>query len=327
MASAKKEESKTEVLVTKSNKMVEACYRLDLVELRIIMMAIHIGRTNDLLCGGPDRNLCDPIQIEASLFTEHFPMGEQVVYEQIRKGVKALLRKYISVIEPINGVDCPVDIPWFSRAGYMKNKATIEIEFNRHVLPYISRLSSEFTEYRLEKMGKLTSAHAVRIYEMLSQYLKLGKREIEVDWLREKLMIQNEYLDIVDLRKRIIEPSVKQINEHTDLTVSYVQRKRGHKIHSFIFTIEMKGEHKRPEKLPPIDDDFIAEYARPGENVVQARERLRQERLATHGKKTIKQEVRKVEQTDLQFEKNTSAASEGIAAAKALLASKKNPAS
>jgi plasmid replication initiation protein len=280
MVATKKVLSKATPLITKSNKLVEACYRLDLVELRIIMAAIHIGRVNDCLVSGPERDLCKPIQIKASLFTEHFPMGERVVYEQIRKGVKSLLRKPLSAIEPINGRECPVDIPWFSRAVYLKHEAAIEVEFNHHVLPYIARVNSEFTEYRLEKIGRLSSAHAVRIYELLSQYLSIGKRDVEVDWLKSTLMIEHEYPVIADLRKRVIDPSVRQINDLTDLQVSYVQKKKGHKIVSFLFSIEMKADHMPKPKLPAISDAYIAEHARPGENVVEAGSRLRAERAA-----------------------------------------------
>ncbi len=280
MAVPKKSDlKKSEVLVAKSNKLVEAAYRLDLVELRIIMMAIHIGRVNDLLASGEDRDLCAPIRIEASLFTHHFPMGENAVYEQIKGGVKSLLRKPLSAIEAINGKPCPVDIPWFAKAAYMKKEAAIEIEFNRHILPYISRLSSEFTEYRLEKIGRLTSAHAVRMYEMLAQYLSLGKREIEIDWLKKTLMIEKEYPEIYDLKKRVIEPSVKQINELTDLNVNYVQKKRGRVITSLLFTIEMKASHQPKPRLPLVTDAYIAEHALPGETMIEAGTRLRAKRV------------------------------------------------
>lgn len=270
----------TEVLVTKSNQLVEACYRLDLVELRIIMMAIHIGRTNDLLTGGPDRVLCDPIRIDASLFTQHFPMHEESIYKQLKAGVKSLLRKPLSTVEPINGRPCPVDIPWFSKAAYIASEAAIEVEFNHHVLPYISRLSSEFTEYRLAKIGRLSSAHAVRVYEMLAQYLNLGKREIDLDRLRKTLMIEGEYKVVADLRKRVIDPAVKQINDSTDLQVSYVQKKRGHVITSFLFTIQMKDADKPKTKLPKIDEAMIAATARPGETHDDAYHRIRDERAA-----------------------------------------------
>lgn len=280
LAAKNSDVKKTEVLVTKSNRLVEAAYRLDLVELRIIMMAIHIGRVDDLLASGETRDVCAPIRIQASLFTQYFPMGDHVVYEQLRKGVKSLLRKPLSAIEPINGKPYPVDIPWFARAAYMKNEAAIEIEFNRHILPYISRLSSEFTEYRLEKIGRLTSAHAVRMYELLAQYLSLGKRDIEIDWLKKTLMIEGEYQVVADLRKRVIDPSVKQINELTDLNVSYVQKKRGRVITSFFFTIEMKADHRPKPRLPAVTDAHIAEHARPGETAIAAGTRLRAERVA-----------------------------------------------
>lgn len=301
MATKKAKSAASEVVVTKSNHLVEACYRLDLVELRVIALAIHIGRTNDLLCDGPDRDLCAPIRIEASRFTHHFPMGEHVVYQQIRDAVKKLVRKPLSAIEPINGVPCPVDIPWFSKATYIAQDAAIEVKFNSEVLPYISRLENEFTEYRIEKIGRLTSAHAVRLYEMLAQYLSLGKRDIDVDWLKKTLMIEKEYPDIYDLKKRVIDPSVKQINELTDLDVSYVQRKRGRVVSSFFFTIQMKDADKPKRRARPIDEAMIAAAARPGETHDDAYHRIRAERAAAK-KKTPRKAPVPLEEAPVQME-------------------------
>lgn len=283
MATSKINQAKavvTSAVVSKSNKLVEACYRLDLVELRVLMMAIYLGRVNDLLAAGPGHDVCAPIRIEASLFTEHFPMGEQAVFAQLQKATKALNRKPLSAIEAIRGVDCPVDIPWFTKSVYLKHEAAIEVEINRHVLPYITQLETEFTTVRLERMGRLTSVYAVRLYEMLHQYLSLGKRDIDLTWFKQRLQIENEYPDIYDLKKRVIDPAVKQINELTDLDVSYVQKKRGRVITSFFFTIRMKDADKPKSKLPSVDEPLIAKMARPGETRGETYHRIRAERAA-----------------------------------------------
>lgn len=265
-------------LVTKSNRLIEACYRLDLTELRIIMMAIHIGRVDDLLCAGQDRDLCAPIRIKAALFTEHFPMHEHMIYKQLREGVKSLVRKPLVTIETIRGDKCEVDIPWFSKAAYLPKEGAIEVEFNRHVLPYISRLTGEFTEYRIEKIGRLSSAHAVRLYEILVQYLSLGKRDIEIDWFKKTLLIEHEYPAVYDLKKRVIDPAVKQINDLTDLAVRYVQKKRGRVVTSFLFTVKMKSDRKLPTQLSRIDEALITQMARPGESRDETYQRIRSER-------------------------------------------------
>lgn len=267
-----------EPVVVKSNKLIEACYRLDLVQLRIIMMSVMVSRELDVLTHGPDRDQCKPFKIEARRFMEFYPMEEGSVYGQIRDAVKSINRKPITYIEMIGGKECPAEIPWFTKSVYIAHEGAIQLQFNEHVIPYISRLESQFTEYRLAKIGRLTSTHAIRLYEILFQYLAAGRRDIDIAWLKKTLMIEGEYKLVAELKRRVIDPAVKQINEFTDLNVSYEPKKKGRTIVSFMFTIKMKPEHKPKEKQKPIDNAFVEKHARPGEKRGQAFGRLINER-------------------------------------------------
>ena len=85
---------------------------------------------------------------------------------------------------------------WISTASYIDGDGEIQIIFAPLMIPYITRLESEFTTYRLEKIGHLSSVHAVRLYELLLQYLGLGRREFEILRLKETLGMEGEYPDI-----------------------------------------------------------------------------------------------------------------------------------
>ena len=111
----------------------------------------------------------------------------------------------------------------------------IQIIFAPRVIPFVTRLDKEFTSYRLEKIGKLSSVYAVRMYELLVQFISLGKREFEIAKLRETLALGSEYSATIDFKRYVLDTSVKQINEHTDITTSYTQRKTGRTITHFIF--------------------------------------------------------------------------------------------
>ena len=43
-----------------------------------------------------------------------------------------------------------------------------------------------------------------------------------------------------DLKKRVLEPALEQINEHTDITASYEQHKKGRVITGFSFKFKQK---------------------------------------------------------------------------------------
>lgn len=269
-----------DLVVVKSNKLVEACYRLDLIQLRVIMLAVVIARELDVLRTGPDHGECKPFTIDVKRFRDFYPMEEGSAYGQIKEAVKAINRKPITYIEDMDGEPCPAEIHWFSKAVYNAKKGSIQLEFSKYVIPYITRLESQFTEYRLAKIGMLTSAHAVRLYELLFQYLKAGRREVKIEWLKKTLMLEGEYSDIYDLKKRVVDPSVKQINELTDLEIGYVNVKAGREIVALAFTIKMKDMDKPKTKAWPIDKTMIAAAAKPGETHDDAYNRIRADRVA-----------------------------------------------
>ena len=123
---------------------------------------------------------------------------------------------------------------------YIENEGRISLRFNKDMLPYLTELSTQFTKYRLKAVAKMDSAYAVRLYELLAQWQGIGKREVSVDWLRDTFQLGDRYPDIKDLKKWVIEPAVAQINEHSDLTASYIQRKTGREVTHLVFTFAPK---------------------------------------------------------------------------------------
>ena len=53
-----------------------------------------------------------------------------------------------------------------------------------------------------------------------------------------------EYKAMNDFKKRVLDLAVNEINEKTDLTVSYTQEKRGRTITGFKFTVRTKDKPK-----------------------------------------------------------------------------------
>jgi hypothetical protein len=53
-------------------------------------------------------------------------------------------------------------------------------------------------------------------------------------------VLDSEYQRMYDLKKYVLEPSLKQINEHTDITATYEQHKKGRVITGFSFKFKQK---------------------------------------------------------------------------------------
>jgi plasmid replication initiation protein len=57
-------------------------------------------------------------------------------------------------------------------------------------------------------------------------------------------LVVNEYKAMCDLKKRVLDLAIKQINEHTDITASYEQHKQGRVIVGFSFKFKQKPQSK-----------------------------------------------------------------------------------
>ncbi|HAL9344339.1 TPA: replication initiation protein, partial [Escherichia coli] len=97
--------------------------------------------------------------------------------------------------------------------------------------------------------------------ELLIAWRTTGKvPELELSEFRNRLGIaSNEYTAMNNFKSRVLEPSIKQINEHTDITVTYEQHKKGRTITGFSFRFKQKQQAKKIEtnRDPNTPDFFI----------------------------------------------------------------------
>ena len=241
-------------LVVKSNRLVEASYRLSLNEQRIILYAIARCREEQK---GLFPNL--PLTITAELFMKQFPaVSKQHVYDQLKEAMDNLYDRSVTYydIDPETGFERVNKTRWISRASYIDGAGRVQVIFTQDVIDHITRLEAEFTSYQLEKVGNMTSAYAVRIYEMLAQYREIGKRTLNLAWLREALQVEpNEYKLTADFKKWVLDSAVEQINKHSDIEVSYKPLKTGRAITDFAFKIKEKDGKPR-RQTPPTDQAY-----------------------------------------------------------------------
>ena len=272
--SNKKEFSVKKELVVKSNRLIEASYRLSLVEQQIVMFAICRSREEERGLS-PDTH----VTIRAAEFAAQFGTNEANVYKQLRDAMTSLFSREVRIrdTDPKTGKPRVIDTRWISDKAYIDGEGEIQITFAPRMIPFITRLEPEFTKYRLDKIGNMTSTHAIRLYELLVQYLTVGKREIEISWLKEILQLENEYPRLFDFKKWVIDVAVTQINEHSNIYVSYTQCKTGRAVTHLIFEIKAKEQIKKlmlVAKTPVISARGSDARANPGESQTEFNRRM-----------------------------------------------------
>lgn len=129
-------------------------------------------------------------------------------------------------------------------AVYLTGTRIIEIELTRLVLPHLFDLKDNFTSYGLAAAVRLTSKFAKRIYPLCSQWKDLGEtKKYDIEEFKKMLNLiddkGNEKLKVfADFRRTVLDVAVKQINEHTELHVSYKLEKEGRSFKNILFTVK-----------------------------------------------------------------------------------------
>jgi len=121
--------------------------------------------------------------------------------------------------------------------------------------PYLLQLKEFFSKIPIKYTYVLNSRYAIRLYELLKQYENTGFRVDYLPELREMLGVEpNEYIRFDNFEKRVLKQAVKEINEKTDIEVSYKKKKTGRKITHIEFEIKSKkskiGDTTETAKIP-----------------------------------------------------------------------------
>lgn len=132
----------------------------------------------------------------------------------------------------------------FQQIRFLKGQGIIEFDLTRHVLPYLFDLKNNFTSYELAAALRLTSKYAKRIYQLCSQWKNLGetKKYDILDFKRMLGLVDDKGTDkmprISDFKASVLDLAAKQINEHTELHVSYTLEKKGKAFKNIVFTVK-----------------------------------------------------------------------------------------
>ncbi|WP_410318219.1 replication initiation protein RepM, partial [Klebsiella pneumoniae] len=118
---------------------------------------------------------------------------------------------------------------WVSEVAYIDNEAVVRLIFAPAIVPLITRLEEQFTKYEIQQISNLTSAYAVRLYEILIAWRSTGKTPLITMYdFRQKIgVLETEYKRMYDFKKYVLDIALKQVNEHTDIIVKVEQHKTG----------------------------------------------------------------------------------------------------
>ncbi|EJR28758.1 MULTISPECIES: replication initiation protein [Bacillus cereus group] len=226
---------KEDNIVSKSNTLIEANSRLNLVEQKMLLCL-----ASNIEPGDRDfKTYVFPIR----QFHNLLGLKGATKYTELSKITKELLSKVIE----IRVGDELIQVSWISSAIYNQNKGTIDIRFDPLLKPFLLELSNKFTSYKLANVIKLKSTYAIRIYELLKQYEDLKERTISLESLRYFLDAIDVYPNYANFKQRVLKPSQKELNQKTDIFFDFEEIKSGRKVQRIKFII--RGKKRKDMEL------------------------------------------------------------------------------
>jgi plasmid replication initiation protein len=217
--------------VVKSNSLVEARYRLSLQESHVIYWLLTQIR--------PDDEDFKSHQMSISEFSKMIGVEVDNQYSKLRDVTQNLMRRILNIYE--HEKNEWLQVAWLSSARYQGKKGIVILKFDPELKPYLLQLKSRFTKIDLVDTMKLKSVHAIRVFELLLQYLIIENRKITIEDLRLLCGIQQkEYIGYGMLKRKVIDRAKTEINAKTEYEIDYVEIKESRKVVALDWTIKKK---------------------------------------------------------------------------------------
>ena len=230
---------KNKVVVSQSNKLIEASYKMNLAEKRLVcLLASKIRR---------DDKDFQEYEIVISSLADFIGITGHHIYEQTKQLTKRLMTRVLTLPKEPNGI---VQVSFLSSAEYQKGSGSVKLCFDPNMKPFLLQLKGQFTNYFLKHIARLRSIYSIRIYELLKSYQRFGRKKFTIQELKDIFQIpSNQYTQYNHFKERILHPAQQELRDNTDIYFEFEEIKKGRKINAILFLI-----HQNINRVP--DESF-----------------------------------------------------------------------
>lgn len=221
-----------------SNKLAKAKYAMNASEQKLFLYAIrNVDQSAD---GFPESkfNILD--------FAKYADLDETRLYKDIEKMTTSLMKTIIHIEDD------------FDRNKWIKynltkkckyNDGVIVFRFNDDMKSLLLGLQKHYFKQAPEIMG-FSSWYSFRMYDFIkSETYKNKAIQISINRLKTILDIEDKYPNFRDLRRRVIDPAIEEINKHSDISVSYERIKKGRSVIALEFESTSEAVEEYTELL------------------------------------------------------------------------------
>lgn len=217
-------------MVTQGNGLIEARHTnpLTVREQKIVLTMVSMIQPTD-------EDFKD-YEISIKEFSEMLGLEGSAKYTELKEITKDLMSKSVEIPKADGGW---LFANWVSSAEYQKGEGTISLSFSPKLMPYLLQLKNAFTSYRLSNILSLKSTYSIRLYELMKKWQHLGRWECSIENLREKIGVgEDKYPRYANFKARVLKSAVEEVNEKTDLFITFKETKKGRSVNKIEFIIQ-----------------------------------------------------------------------------------------
>lgn len=271
-------------VVAQHNELIQAVAKMDKVPLKLF----------EIIVGTYDsRSGKSSVKVPKEKIYQFIGGNVKNRSRNLKEALESLLHNSVfsfSRVNENNKVEHLVISP-LNAARWIDDEPDIIVKFDQELLPYISMLRDNFTQYRLSDVAKLNSKHAITLYKLLAmsfnQYEYYQKHSGNLRNHKQLEDYQNPIFSVAELKritqtedkyvghfgnfaKKVLDEPLKEINDNTDFTVTYDRIKTGRKITQVQFHIAKNNVTKVDNDQPQIKEVNVDNYQQVLEDPITA---------------------------------------------------------
>lgn len=277
-------------LVVQSNQLIEQPFRLTSKEHLLVRWFISKIQKDD--------TNFQVYRLKISDYMRLIGIKSGSEYKYIKEITKGLSNKGFS-IKTDKG---ELQLNWFASAEYIDNEGIVEIEFSSKLKPYLIQLKECYTSSPFGFYTDMKCQYSFNLFDLLNRFMNSTNktRYFTIDDFRQKLSIEeHEYSLYADLKKRVINPAIEEINKYTYMIVDYKEDKVGRKVVGLNFTF-YKKEEVIEVKNNCLYEELITEISNKSNGIIILNIKMIQKILQVKGKEKLQYYINNLDSLDYE---------------------------
>ena len=177
-------------------------------------------------------------------------------YRSLKTAIKEIRDKSIWIAL---GDGRETTLAWIEKPYINQGNGTIQVRLDQDMMPFLLQLKQNFTQYEIIWTLHFKSKYTIRLYELVKSIhyheLEIYQKEYKIDELKG-LLDGEKYREYRDFKRRVLIPSVDEINRFSDKTVFFEEVKQGRKVTAIVFTISSKDSLSALKIKSEIEKEF-----------------------------------------------------------------------